>query len=212
MVILAVCLVTTGCDKYTRYKVLTVFFTGVPHPDKQSELSMNVQKMTEEAKKEPEKTVAVSSIHGPYAAEQCFLCHEVNTTAGLRNRDRKDEEPSPSPARFDKALPGRLLAPVEKLCIECHTSKSVQSAFKKGLWIHGPVSGGMCTICHSPHATPYRYMLRQGKSNQMCTMCHAEGLLSNTADHREGNECTSCHNAHLGKNRFLLKKDFDEVF
>mgnify|MGYP001571791565 CR=1 FL=1 len=28
---------STGCDKYTRYKVLTFFFTGVPNPDEPQE-------------------------------------------------------------------------------------------------------------------------------------------------------------------------------
>jgi len=210
-VILVVCLFTAGCDKYTKYKVLTVFFTGVPHPEKQPELSMTVEKANEPSEGEPTKTVAVSSIHGPYAAGMCYLCHEVSTTAGLKTRDRT-KKPVQQTKRFDSALPGRLLAPVQELCIECHTSKSSKSAFSRDLWIHGPVSSGTCTICHSPHATQYRYMLRNGNSNQMCAMCHEEGFISNTEDHREGKDCITCHNAHLGKSRFLLKKDFDEVF
>ena len=211
MLILAVCLFTAGCDKYTNYKVLTFFFTGVPHPEKQPELSMTVEKSSKKTGEKSIKTVAVSSIHGPYDAGQCYLCHELSTTAALKTRDQT-KKPAPEAKRFDRALPGRLLSPVNELCIECHTSKSTQSAFSKDLWIHGPVSSGMCIICHSPHATQHPYMLRQGNSNQMCAMCHKEGFISNTEAHREGDNCITCHNAHLGKNRFLLKKDFDEVF
>jgi predicted CXXCH cytochrome family protein len=193
----------SGCDKYTRYKVSTFFFTGVPHPD--GIIEYLPQKAAKGSNmKEGKKEETSRSVHGPYAAERCYLCHEISSA----RRFGKVEDTK----RFDKGLPGKLLSPVNTLCIECHTSKTMESAFSKNLWIHGPVSSGMCTICHDPHETQYRYLLRQGNSDQMCAMCHASEFIVPSEDHLAGEECTKCHNAHLGKNRFLLKKEFTEKY
>ena len=209
VIITALCVFAAqGCDKYTRYKALTFFFTGVPHPEKQVDFAVSKQRKIVEEGEEGETVTVLSSIHGPYAAGQCFLCHEVNTTAALR-KGAKGEGVA---RRFDSGLPGRLLSPIKDLCIECHPTKSMKSAFSQDLWIHGPVSSGLCTVCHSPHSTQFSYMLRKGNSNEMCAICHEPGFISQSEDHIEGKDCISCHNAHLGKNRFLLKKDYDEVY
>ena len=211
-ILLAVCvLVSQGCDKHTKYKVLTFFFTGVPHPENQADLLIMKKQMISKDADADEQVMAISSIHGPYGAGQCFLCHEVNTTAALKKGAKRQGKEKAS-MRFDSKLPGRLLSPIKQLCIECHPTKSMQSAFSQDLWIHGPVSSGLCTVCHSPHSTQYRYMLRRGNSSEMCSICHASGFISQSEDHIEGKDCISCHNAHLGKNRFLLKKDYDEVY
>jgi predicted CXXCH cytochrome family protein len=84
------------------------------------------------------------------------------------------------------------------------------SAYNRGLWVHGPVSSGLCTVCHSPHSSKYPFMLLSGKTNEMCRSCHAEGYIMPIEDHKKDMDCTECHNPHIGKNRFLLKKDFDE--
>lgn len=193
----------SGCDKYTRYKLSTFFFTGVPHPD--GIIDYLPKEAEKGSSRESEKEeISSRSVHGPYAANRCYLCHEISKSRRFgRAEDTK---------RFDKGLPGKLLSPVKKLCVECHTSKTMESAFSKNLWIHGPVSSGMCTICHNPHSTQYRYLLRQGNSSQMCAMCHAAEFMVQSEDHSTGEECTNCHNAHLGKTRFLLKKDFTEIY
>jgi predicted CXXCH cytochrome family protein len=210
-ILLAVCvLVAQGCDKYTNYKILTFLFTGVPHPEKQTDLlTMKKQTIAKDTDGD-DQVVNISSTHGPYAAGQCFLCHELNTMAALKKGAKGEGEGASM--RFDSNLPGRLLSPIEKLCLECHPTKSMESAFSQNLWIHGPVSTGTCIACHNPHSTQYRYMLRKGNSNEMCTICHAPGFISQSEDHIEGKDCISCHNAHLGKNRFLLRKDYNEVY
>lgn len=201
----------TGCDKYTRYKLSTFFFTGVPHP------AGNINYVPRETERdgkslEPEeKDNSSTSVHGPYAAERCYLCHEVFNSRRIGTSGFKRPQQEQKKQRFDTGLPGRLLAPVNKLCVECHTSKSMEWAYSRNLWIHGPVSSGMCTICHEPHASRYRYLLRQGNSGQMCATCHEKEFIMASEDHLTGEECTNCHNAHFGKTRFLLKKEFTEI-
>lgn len=203
--------VLSGCDKYTRYKISTFFFTGVAHPDG---IIDYLPKKTEKDKTgdSEKKEKSTRSVHGPYAADRCFLCHETTSSRRIGKSDINQTSGSRKTGRFDSGLPGKLLSPVKELCVECHTSKTMESAFSRNLWIHGPVSSGMCTICHNPHATQYRYLLRQGNSSQMCAMCHSAEFMVPSEDHLTGEECTNCHNAHLGKTRFLLKKDFTEIY
>ncbi|RJR14508.1 MAG: hypothetical protein C4581_14055 [Nitrospiraceae bacterium] len=201
--------VFTGCDKYTSYKVLTFFFTGVPHPDRVDSLPEERAGLSGEEilRKRKEDITIVSYTHGPYGAQQCFQCHSTSQTATFRS---SAENKGKSVIKTDQNVSGRLVMPVKELCIDCHSVKSVNSAFSRGLWIHGPVSEGICITCHSPHASTYPYMLKKGTSREICTLCHAQGLILDTEDHRKNEDCTSCHNPHLGKTRFLLKKDFDE--
>jgi len=212
--------ITTGCDKYTRYNVLTFFFTGVPHPDEPQDEAARKKKgaFAAGAKKE-RKTGAreISSLaytHGPFGAGQCNLCHLTAPKESIRTSDKKDDKKAVARAipTWEGGLPGRLTSPLKELCIECHATKSARSAFSKDLWIHGPVSDGLCTACHSPHQSPFPYMLLMEKSRDLCGKCHAKGFILAIEEHKQDKECISCHNPHLGKNRFLLKEDLDEVY
>lgn len=204
----------TGCDKYTKYKVASFFFTGVPHPDEQMQTSsINTGKPLSPAELAKAKRALKSQdikfvSHGPYAANQCYQCHDTNTTAGLSNKGKK----TTTMPQWSGRMPGRLVAPLKKLCSECHVTKSTESAYNRELWIHGPVSDGMCTLCHNPHQTSNPYMLKKETTIELCTSCHGKGYIIETEEHTSGKECGSCHNAHLGANRFLLKKDFNEIF
>lgn len=207
---------TSGCDKYTQYKALTFFFTGVPHPDERDELALmddqqSVRRDKAQRGKKDQSTVKVY-MHGPFAANQCFLCHETEATVAIGKSRVNKKKSGATSKRFERTLPGRLVAPLREICIECHVTKSMKSAYSRDLWIHGPVSAGTCTICHSPHSSRHRFMLLYGSSSEMCTRCHGKGFITETEYHLKDEECTNCHNAHLGKDRFLLKKDFDEIY
>lgn len=203
-------LLATGCDKYSRYKVLTFFFTGVPHPDREiatidEESGLSPEELL---KKMREDITIVAYAHGPYAAQQCYQCHSTGSSATFRSFSSGGGKSSGAPA--SQNVSSRLVLPIKELCIDCHTGKSVNAAFNRGLWVHGPVSEGICIACHGPHASPHPYMLHKGSSREMCSSCHTAGFIIMTEDHKKDEECTSCHNPHVGKNRFLLKKDFDE--
>ncbi len=201
----------SGCDKYGRYKVLTFFFTGVPHPDSENIITEKDSALSpEEIKKRMREDITITSYaHGPYAAQQCYQCHSTGSSASFRTFSGGTKKSSSAPASVN--VSSRLVLPIKELCIDCHTGKSVNAAFNSGLWVHGPVSEGICITCHGPHASPYPYMLLKDSSREMCSSCHTTGFIMATEDHLKDEECTSCHNPHIGKNRFLLKKDFDEA-
>lgn len=201
---------TAGCDKYTRHNVLTFFFTGVPplEEEKKVEEMDTVKILTMEKKKKRTPIEPVSFAHGPYAAGHCDTCHEASATVGFRKTDKMKVGGIPGLG----GIPGRLVAPLRELCIDCHTQKSAVLAYSSDLWVHGPVAHGDCIVCHSPHRSPSQYMLLKEKSIELCTQCHTKGYMLEIEEHKEEKECNLCHNPHLGKDRFLLKKDFNEVF
>jgi predicted CXXCH cytochrome family protein len=200
----------TGCDKYTRHKVLTFFFTGVPplEEEKKPVIEEKVEEVQQIKKRKKPDLRVVSFSHGPFASGQCYQCHEISSTVGFRRFGEK----AGVRVRTIQQIPGRLVTPLEELCIECHTSKSLTTAYSRGLWTHGPVANGDCTVCHNPHRSFFQYMLLKEKSTELCAECHAGGYLMQIEEHKKDKECITCHNPHVGKDRFLLKKDFNEVF
>jgi len=204
----------SGCDRHARHKVLTFFFTGVPPLEEEKKLLEEEKKAavpaeyTEKKKRKPFQMTTQFS-HGPFASGKCNQCHEISQTASFRSVGKKEEEPG------QKAKPdisqGRLVVPLNKLCVQCHKTKSRESAYKEGLWLHGPVSDGHCTLCHGAHSGPNLYLLFK-KADELCLQCHAEGLVFSRAAHKDRGDCISCHNAHLGKDSRLLKTDFNEIW
>lgn len=208
----------TGCDRLARHKVLTIFFTGVPSIEEQDRLQAEAR----EAAKKPQAVAAKPVVpkekrglvvkptrfsHGPYAANQCYLCHEVSASGGFRGFGKQEEAAGSLAAAG--IVPGKMVVPLNELCSGCHTSKSPAKAWQAGLWVHGPVSTGYCTICHGPHAGPERYMLLKA-ADAICVECHGEGQIYSQAAHQGRRDCTACHNAHVGKDSRLLKADYQE--
>lgn len=197
----------SGCDKYERHRTLTFFFDGVPplEGERGAEVKVEKQAVSEVKKKSPVSPVFV---HGPKAAGECFHCHNTATTMSFSKEGKK----TGSMPRLGDITPGRLVAPIKELCVQCHTSKSAQLRQAENLWVHGPLSDGTCTVCHDYHETPSQYMLLMERSIDLCSQCHADGYIMEAEHHRRGEECISCHNPHIGANRYLLRKDFNERF
>lgn len=112
------------------------------------------------------------------------------------------------------------------VCTECHASKEF-------LRSHFPYASGMCTRCHTPHASAYPRLLRV-RVNEVCLQCHLQRQgkvlypdlpvialtmnnsmghpyerhpVSGVIDPLTGNEmsCVSCHLAHGGTMLHHLK-------
>lgn len=223
--ILAAALVLTalaGCDRVSRHKVLTVFFTGVPsleEQDRQQAAALEEAKKpklatagakTVSAKSQKSRGVAVKSTrfsHGPFAANECYQCHEVSASGGFRGFG-KQEAAAGSLAKAG-IVPGKMVAPPAALCVGCHASKKPERAYQAGLWVHGPVSAGYCTVCHAPHAAPEQYMLLK-KPDELCVECHAQALIFYKAMHQDRTDCSACHNPHVGRDSRLLKAELQE--
>ena len=193
----------SGCGKQTRYKVLTFFFTGVP--------SLETQKTTtrkgDKIKKKTRRVVQRPFIHGPRASGECFFCHDTESSLSFR-----ETKLGPGIRNLSEITPGRLVKARNKICVQCHMSKSAELLFTENLWVHGPVSDGLCGPCHDYHQTKNQYMLVRASSIDLCTQCHAKQYIMQTEAHQTNAECITCHNPHIGTSRLLLRKDFDEVF
>jgi len=198
-------LITAGCNKYTKHNLLTFFFTGVPPLEWEGTTALVVNPEPETAAEAGvEQINMLSTTHGPFDAGQCYQCHI------LKGKETDKKNTSRSLPSLD-SLPKELVMPKEELCIDCHVTKSFESAVERNLWLHGPVSTGLCTACHHHHRSGFTYMLKSDPLS-LCTQCHIGGSIIETEDHLSGKECIFCHNAHLGKNRFLLKKDYLEIY
>jgi predicted CXXCH cytochrome family protein len=95
-------------------------------------------------------------------------------------------------------------------CFGCHQDKIGQYAQD---FIHGPVAGGTCTICHNPHGSSFEMNLRSPVPF-LCMFCHtALETVHARVQHKpfaEG-QCTACHDAHATNNKWVLVKSTGEV-
>ena len=194
----------SGCDRQSRHKVLTVFFTGVPPLEEENKAVAAKDKTPPaEDKAAPRPTVYK---HPLTASRQCNQCHQ--STANFNMFGRKKN--LPVAFRKGEASPGPLVRPRLELCIGCHTDKSAAEALARGLWLHPTSAKGDCYACHDPHQSTNPYTLLE-KPRQICIPCHQDPKIMEIAAHKEPGGCLTCHNPHLGKDRKLLTKDYKEV-
>ncbi len=134
------------------------------------------------------------SVHGLLAANDCRQCHETTTDSGYRTTYSPNQE--------------------NTKCFSCH--EAVGKELKGKPFVHAPLAGGQCSICHSPHASPYVSQLRL-RVNDICLSCHTDKNDSNhpvvfhpseaKSDPRNPEKeftCASCHNPHAGENKNML--------
>ena len=168
-----------SCSPKANYKVMSLFFDGVPNPDKSKELLV-----TDSIKKADTASVIAQTakiaapqfyMHPPYQKRECASCH-------------------------DKSAMGKTIKPEPALCYTCHEDFN-----KKFKFIHGPVASGYCTNCHNPHMSKQKkLLLRTGQD--ICLDCHVQSEVLKNPVHKEigDNPCTDCHNPHGGNDHFIL--------
>jgi predicted CXXCH cytochrome family protein len=205
MVMLSVLITSiSGCDRQAKHKVLTFFFTGVPPLEEQAQKKEGAEKdKTKEVEKKaaPQPTLYT---HPLTAARQCSQCHQTTANFGLFGQKGR-------PYIFRKGLsPGPLVVPRKELCTTCHKDKSAAETITEGLWLHNTPAKGECHKCHDPHQSNHRYQLLD-TPRQICIPCHKDPKVMDLAAHKEPGECLTCHNPHLGKDKKMLKKDYQEV-
>lgn len=199
-----------ACTPIDRYKLKTIFFTGVPPygsvPVEEDEAQAAAPTLQRSQRRGGVVVVAGRYSHGPYANNACFECHETSGSGGLRGFGR--QEAAQGAIAAAGAISGKLRAPMGELCAECHPSHSPAAAAEAGLWVHGPVSSGYCVVCHGGHSALAAPLLHQ-PGDQLCAGCHTEAH-GGEAARAEQAACGSCHNAHFGKDNRLLTADYRE--
>lgn len=141
-------------------------------------------------------------VHGAIQMS-CATCHDAVDT-------------KPIPHRRTGPKGRSMTAEVPALCIGCH-----EKALFEGAFIHAPVAGGQCVLCHDPHSSDNVAMLKKAPA-ALCLDCHgdvgqsAHVLSGSSAGHPIGGEtrkngpaedplrpgrpfyCAGCHEPHRG--------------
>ena len=167
-----------ACSPMARYKVLSIFFDGVPNPSQVS-LVDTTAVADRRALEERLRRLRMGPqyvFHPPYQDRDCSSCHDIQ--AG-----------------------NRLLSPQPDLCYGCHDDFRDSYEF-----LHGPVAGGYCTACHNPHMAKNPKLLF-AKGQDLCLFCHEKRDVFANPVHLDIGEtdCTECHNPHGGDDRLLLQ-------
>ncbi len=171
--------ILTGCDRYSRYRVLSFFLDGVPHPDeprqKEGVAAPQVAKADQPKKDALPAETPRYSHPPPDGKNDCAACH------GPVNRP---------------------VFPAKDMCLKCHVHVTAKRPF-----IHGPAVVD-CIVCHNVHESQAKTLVRK-VGNPLCFNCHDEERIQRGKAHRDAKEgeflCLSCHDPHGGKDRFFLK-------
>ncbi len=182
LIVSGLALLITSCSPSTRYKVLNVFFDGVP-PQEEKTLTIGLDTLGQADSVRSLAMAATRNIpqydyHQPYQQKECGSCHDENRM-------------------------GRLVAEEPELCYQCHDSNLEKHSFK-----HGPAGAGFCTSCHRPHMSEADNLLL-ADGNNLCFVCHNTELLAESAIHqnvKKKDDCTQCHSPHSSENMFMLEK------
>jgi predicted CXXCH cytochrome family protein len=171
----------SGCSTPKNYKILSFFFDGVPNPvSEPAVLAADTVDQPVAAGESPQVLVQNTATkiqpHPPYHDRQCGSCH-------------------------DQSVMGKLLKPLPELCYQCH--EDFDTKYKA---VHGPVGGGQCNMCHSPHMSANQHLLTRTEK-ALCLYCHDPITVLNDSYHADANDidCIVCHNPHGGENRNLLR-------
>lgn len=163
-----------------RYKVLKIFFDGVPDPNARQEASSKRQEQSSGQKEKPgqQEWVKIESRHPDFYKRNCEKCHNRTVSNFLRTSR-------------------------EKFCFTCHDKNDFQ-----GEYLHGPVAAGGCLACHLPHQSKHKYLLKETDA-KMCLVCHMKEDVALNPVHSgvdfEKGKCTQCHYPHAAASRFFLK-------
>ncbi|HEY3306986.1 MAG TPA: cytochrome c3 family protein [Desulfuromonadaceae bacterium] len=180
----------------------------------------------------------IKNIHEPVKKEECQACHQQRSTthpvsgeknfqltakgAALCNQchDRKEKKKvvHPPDCLFACHKPhgaaGRFLLDNDKdltgLCVGCH-----KITLPKQKYMHGPAAVGSCAVCHDPHQSSEKALLK-GPVRSLCLKCHqdfAKSLNAAPIIHLPVKEdsCTSCHDPHGSQEVMFLKEKMPDL-
>lgn len=121
--------------------------------------------------------------HIPDNRDACVICHKISPELTLiKTGNYSDRNP----------------------CYMCHKDKIGE--FTQD-YIHGPVAGGSCIICHDPHGSSYEFNLHNAE-DILCGSCHSviDDNKNRKTKHRpfEYGNCDGCHDPHATNYKWVL--------
>jgi predicted CXXCH cytochrome family protein len=173
-----------GCDEVERYEAMTFFFDGVEPPRPQGFEGEFFDPNSPESAQLPEKPLWY--VHE--ARKDCTNCH-----------DTQRQSRSPGQAY--------LIAPVPRLCYDCHDNFAISAQF-----VHGPVATGECLFCHHHHKSQIEHLLIETMP-ELCYRCHEITAIELAHAHlrRRLSTCTDCHHAHASSAKALVKEGWSQL-
>jgi len=179
--LVAVALAVSCGSAQERYRVLSIFFDGVPRPGAEEASGTGGQAEADAVRtKQIREFVAVDVVHAPYASQECATCHD----------------------KMQFEIGGASAA----ICRQCHDAPTTPPRHE-----HPPVAEGQCLTCHSPHRSANAHLLREPPADQCgeCHDAGDEAYAGRHAaldDPRT--PCTACHAGHGGERRgFVTSTD-----
>ena len=138
-------------------------------------------------------------LHKTLKNEGCISCHDSHGSDTTKYALKKNE-----------------LA----LCIDCHREKTqkVIKYIENARIVHKPVAEGRCADCHSPHASNFKKLLKEGPDDTaLCFSCHKKMKeRAIRASYKHGpiqkKSCRPCHEPHAGRFVKDLKYNFGKNF
>jgi predicted CXXCH cytochrome family protein len=170
----------SACSTSKNYKILSFFFDGVPSPVSENAVlaadTVSIPVSADQNQVLAQNEIPKIKPHPPYHDRQCGSCHDQSTM-------------------------GKLLKPLPDLCYQCH--EDFGSKYKV---VHGPIGGGQCNMCHSPHMSANQHLLTRTEQ-PLCLFCHDPKQIWDEVYHAEKRDvdCIVCHNPHGGEDRNLLR-------
>lgn len=96
-------------------------------------------------------------------------------------------------------------------CFFCHKEK--MGLFTQD-YVHGPVAGGSCTICHTPHGSEFENSLIY-PVEVLCSTCHTnmDDARTKQIQHKPflKGKCGQCHDPHSTNHKWVLVKNSQEI-
>lgn len=144
-------------------------------------------------------------------ADWCYPCHN-SVRQRLREHTIDDVRPCTGCHRIGRDLTAAA-AEVEGMhnpCYECHRDKI--GLFAQD-YVHGPVAGGTCTVCHDPHGSEFAMTLVRPVP-VLCDGCHPDvSGATGSVQHYPFAQgwCVDCHDPHATNNRWVLTKEGQEL-
>lgn len=170
-------LLCAGCSESERHRVLSYFFDGVPPLPGE-----DVEQTESDDPQDPRRR----------RVEPTWFLHEPQSNCERCHGSQKQKN-------FSRQV--NLVTPLPTLCYECHDMPHGGMG-----WVHGPVASGQCVICHEPHRSLHRFLLKRPEP-QICLQCHEEASLHEIPGHGQASyqACLDCHAGHNSFAKHLLE-------
>ncbi len=88
--------------------------------------------------------------------------------------------------------------PEDSLCYRCHNKKDDKK------FVHGPLAGGACAVCHEPHGSRNAFFLKDD-TRVLCISCHDQSSSRTHVLSAKNKKCEKCHNPHSSEEANFLR-------